>query len=189
MAAKITLNNNVATVKAEGAMFIIPNAIRTFSDLIEHGQRNIKRVCEMNEIEIPEDYSQIKLVEIWSRSDDLKCDNLADHYLWLDKIEAFNLITKNSVNKLISKIPFPGNAIRFVPVNMFQGKKEGDVINIKFPYVVKDYIPKYIDNDNELDYMPEKFIFDIDFTLSQRGYLYRNFGNFEDVLKDLMTKS
>ena len=186
MSAKIILNNtnNVATIKAEGDLFIIPNGIRTLEDINISTRHDIKKVCEMNGIKIPEDESQMNLIELWAVSEDLDCDNLADHSIYLDDIDGFSSINKELIDKSTIRILYPGRSIHFIPVDIFKDKKEGDAVNIKFPYTIEK---SELDDIKENDLLKD-FIFDMDFTLCQRKYRYNSFGDFEDVLHRLMSR-
>lgn len=55
-----------------------------------------------------------------------------------------------------------------LPASVFEGHKEGDVVTLELPVESEDYQRKFIK---------------VALTLSQRKYRYRDFGDFEEVVK------
>lgn len=67
---------------------------------------------------------------------------------------------------------------QYLPKSLFEGKKEGDVVTFTLPICRKAWRAR-LDLQSRIEYDEVK----VSLTLSQTKYRYRNFGNFEDVLK------
>ena len=132
---------------ATGDVFIVPNYARRFGDItFESVINRCKKVADENGITVTENS---KFIEVWIVSKkDLKTDNLCDHgaHVLLDGEEVV-------IHPRIS----------YIPEELFQGKKEGDHVTVKF-------------TDNDIP-------FEIDLRLSQKEYRYARFGTFEEVLE------
>lgn len=126
------------TVK--GIVFIVPNSLRGVKNVFnpEQIEGKVKTISEKTGKEY--DPQTTVLVEVWAADD--QCDNWSCHYKRVDGEE----------------IKFP----TYLPVDLFEGKKEGDTVTFKWG--------KY----------------DIELTLNQLDYRYRSFGAFEKVLDDLI---
>ena len=74
-----------------------------------------------------------------------------------------------------------------IPITLFNGKKEGDVVVFRVPGEIIVY-------DEEKDPCgirigSEKVIVTITATLKQKGYRYERFGTFEEVMQELIAAS
>lgn len=67
---------------------------------------------------------------------------------------------------------------QYLPKSLFEGKKEGDVVTFTLPICRKAWRAR-VDLEARIEYNDIK----VSLTLCQTKYRYRNFGNFEDVLK------
>ena len=163
-----TLNiNNPITIN--GAIFIIPNHAPRLEDYWMESfktkmQKYMHQICELNGLKFDETVD--RCVETWFTSPEMECDNIPDHHIYFEcDGEKYQLI-------------FPSG--RQLPSPLFKDKKEGDVIEIKVPAYIRKYDnPRYIDpveGDVET-------IVTLKLKLAQTEYRYRNFGNFEEVLK------
>ena len=137
--------NNINHVT--GDVFIVPNHARRFGNAtFESIINRYKKVAEENGIEVTDD---LKFVEVWIVcKNDIKTDNLCDHgaHVLCDGEEVV-------IHPRISNIP----------EELFQGKKEGDHISLKFT--------------------DEDIPFEMDLRLCQKEYRYCRFGTFEEVLE------
>jgi hypothetical protein len=86
---------------------------------------------------------------------------------------------------IIDDINYSCRLSSVLPETMFSGAKENDVITCTMPVIISSYHKTeedFLKNSvffEEIEYMLVK----INFTLKQREYRYRHFGNFEDVYK------
>ena len=127
-----------------GDAFIVPNHARRFGNAtFESIINRYKKVAEENGVT-----EDSKFIEVWIVSKDLKTDNLCDHgaHVLCDGEEVV-------IHPRIS----------YIPEELFQGKKEGEHVTVKF-------------TDNDIP-------FEIDLRLSQKEYRYARFGTFEEVLE------
>ena len=155
------LNGNVLEFVAEA--FIVPNHACPVNDIMENRQERIRRIAELNEIHDLSDDDQI--VELWYVSkDDLGTSNLVDH--------GAHILNKND------KKIFFRPSIGLLPARLFEGHKEGDVIDVKAFTTVTD--PDYPDDENTVFFL-------MHCKLNQLSYRYRRFGSFEETF-DLVTR-
>lgn len=68
---------------------------------------------------------------------------------------------------------------QYLPKSLFEGKKEGDVVTFTLPICRKAWRANPLNHSTKIEYDKIK----VSLTLSQTKYRYRNFGNFEEVLK------
>ena len=97
------------------------------------------------------------MVQMWMVSED--CDNLQCHYPYI-------MCGDTCYNYLL---------ISLFPATLFEGYKEGDVIEMRIPVTG-------FDGDGE----PHDFVIDAKVQLAQKRYRYRNYGPFEHVLNMVM---
>lgn len=160
----INLNNGIH-INAD--LFIIPNSAAKIEDLIDISRENnlkyMQKICELNGMKFDEqnDY----LIETWYCSEEFECDNIPDHSIYCN--------TEDGQRCIIGV-----ESRRWLPSNLFKGKKEGDTINVKIPVWVR------INNRNNGDAIDA--IADFTITLSQTKYRYARFGNFEEVLEKVI---
>ena len=155
------LNGNVLEFVAE--TFIVPNHSFPVNDIMENRQERIRRIAELNGIHDLSDNDQ--LVELWYVSkDDLGTTNLVDH--------GASILNKNG-----RKIFFRPS-IGMMPAKLFEGHKEGDVVDIKGYATVTD--PDYPDDENTVFFL-------MHCKLNQLSYRYCRFGRFEETF-DLVTR-
>lgn len=155
---KIYFENGSKIIEADGIGFIIPNNGDHSDNFRDWIQKWYMPIVETNKISLEKnDY----IVQVWSASEeDLDSDNLERHGF---------TITEDG--KRIHYSP----RMELLPASMFEGKVEGDTVTFDVPI-------HGFDEEGELD---DEVIVTLRFNmkLCQREYRYRNFGNFEEVLK------
>lgn len=147
-------------------LFIIPNEISRIGSFFKSYQVRYAKLCqdlfELNGVEYDlDDFDSEKLVEIWAVSrEDLGSDNLGSHgfTMTIDGQEYY--------------CRFPS----YLPVRLFSGKKEGEIISL--------IIPIEGQGDENDDHVSLKMRFNL--RLAQTEYRYRGFGKFEDLLAGLL---
>lgn len=170
---KLTIENG--TVKINASVFIIPNSAARIKDLFEFDQEEklhqMEEICKVNGLTF--DPEKDYLIECWYHSKEYNCDNMPDHNI--------HCIGEDGCRNRIS---FPYR--RYLPSNIFENHKEGDVINIKLPAILEKFT-HYEDNDPE-DLQEEEIdiITDIKLELNQLDYRYGRFGPFENVLEKVI---
>lgn len=153
---------NKKSVVVKGDIFIIPNIAEKFVDSSspEWVKEKMKRLVGIE----PKDDD--KMVEVWITSP--KVDNWQDNFAGFQR--EIGLINDEAEEDLWEEkrgreARLLGYFPRHIPASMFAGKKEGDEINF---------------------HCPEYDGVDIVLTCRQRNYRYSSFGNFEDVLKNVL---
>ena len=157
--------------------FIIPNKACIINKQVYMGEKLMKRSQELagiNNFYYNPDLT--RMVQIWCVNNDPNnsCDNMQDHgfkYKIGDTIYSFNLDT-------------------YLPETFFQDKREGDFLDLNIPlypryaFNKEDGVTSYdaVFDENEIIAEPPLFNFRFSIKLNQRGYRYRNFGDFEEVL-------
>lgn len=145
-------------------VFIIPNKGGLVTNWLSEStqKRMIKDITEIAELNGKEfDPDKDPLVQLWFTG--MGCDNLVDHYLHAE--------TEDS-----KRIYMRASNLGHLPASFFEGKKEGDEIDLVFPATCE-----VADTDDEIDITVKAKV-----TLAQTKYRYRNFGNFEDVLRQVI---
>lgn len=153
------LNDNKLDFTAE--VFIVPNHARSLDQLLRESRKEyIRNIAKMNGINDMSDNDQ--LVELWYVSkDDLGTSNLVDHGAYI-------------LNENNMKIFFRPS-IGLLPAKIFEGRKEGDVVDIKAYATVDD-----VDDENTVFFL-------MHCKLNQLSYRYCRFGRFEETF-DLVTR-
>lgn len=160
----LDISNGIAI---NASMFIIPNSACKIEDLFDFVRAEnlelMEKICELNGMKFdPEnDY----LIQTWYLSEELGCDNIPDHCISV-KIETGEKCT----------IGVEGH---YLPSNLFKGKKEGDIINVKLPVWVK--VGGYKNPGPAKD-----MVADFTIELAQLKYRYARFGRFEEVLEKVI---
>jgi hypothetical protein len=136
--------------------FIIPNPAETIKEMSRSSAHALVDFALMNNLHI--DLFDDKCVQLWHVTKD--CDNLVDHnFCYVDPDSGMTF----------SFSP----AIEYLPVSMFQGKKEGDTVEF-------DYNDSYTDKRTDLPvFIQLHFVL----RLSQLDYRYRDYGRFEYALE------
>lgn len=153
------INNNVLEGTLE--VFIIPNQGGLVTSWMSKDNiiKKINGVAELSGFEF--DPEKDPIVQLWFCG--MECDNLVDHYIHAEDENG-------------NKVYFRAGNIGHLPAKIFEGKKEGDSIDLVFPATVFCR-----ENDSETDITVKTTV-----TLAQKKYRYRNFGNFEEVLKKVI---
>ena len=142
------------TIKATGEVFIIPNRLNRKDEFLsESVQSTLQEMADINDI--TEENSMF--VECWIVSDELNTENLRDHGGHINDDDRINIHTNH------------------IPSTLFIGKKEDDIVTIKFPATLHDHA------NNTHD----KITLEMKLTLSQLKYRYRNHGKFEECFERL----
>jgi hypothetical protein len=145
-------------------IFIIPNSASMIKDFFnpEDQLKKMNAVCGVNGITF--DPENDFIIETWYVADQLCCENIADHDIY------FNDEDGNECT-LISD---PG---RFLPAKLFESHKEGETITVSLPMgLIKNYHEEH------------DVVVKVHMTLNQGEYRYRRFGDFENVLDDVIAK-
>ena len=151
-----------------GDIFIIPNRACKIDDYYEDFREKFLKeaieICEINGFEFNKDEDHI--IETWYLSNELGCDNIPDHDLYI--------VYDNKEYQIISTCG------RQIPENFFRGHKEGDVVSVKLPCIIREsHLPHHKGNvDGDIETVVEFRL-----KLNQGDYRYRRFGEFEDVLR------
>lgn len=163
---------NINDIIINGDIFIIPNAATKIHDHFESSRERLlgtmTEICDLNNT-VFNDRTD-RLVQCWYCSKELGCDNIPDHSIYT-----------TDENGQDCRICVDG---RFLPSNLFEGKKEGDVISIKIPLKVymgtrKDLVLK--------GSQPTKTTGTFNLRLAQKDYRYRSHGSFEEVFTRVMS--
>ena len=160
---KIDINN----IQLNADIFVIPNQAAKLSSFFECVQEEklvaANQIAELNGFTF--DPEKDYFIETWMVCAEHGCDNFADHCIhYKDDDGTYYTI---------------GIEDRYLPSNLFVGKKEGDMITIKLPvwYVNDAQFPERSNG---------RTVAEIQIKLNQSDYRYRRFGTFEEVLKKVM---
>ena len=143
-------------VKASGKVFIIPNSAPLASELMvkpKEAYEDAKKMLAASGIEQRYKDDAI-LVEVWIVSEDLNTENLNCHN--------GRYVGEDGKRHIIDGVG------PYIPYEIFEGKREGDVVDVVYPSTMSRM------DGVELN---------LQLTLAQKEYRYRNFGDFEDVLR------
>lgn len=143
-------------------LFIVPNNIATFTKITKNSWRGTNIYQEMAKKNgmpngIP---NWMPMIDIWSCTPN--CDNCEDHFMRID-----NDLYRQQAN--------------IMPAQLFDGKKEGDVITLILPFSVT----RRTDEDG-IDEVTTEWI-ECEITLNQLGHRYRTYGRFEQALDYVTT--
>ena len=152
-----TLNINETVVDMKASAYIDPNkahVLNYFGPARRKQNRDlISALLDINGINGDPDNE--KLVDLVFRSAD--CDNMREQY--------FKIIVNNK--SYDCAIP-----IRYLPLSLIEGRKEGEHISLKYP--VEAHLPDWRETI--------KVILNIDLELRQLNCIFRRFGAFEQCL-------
>lgn len=146
-------------LEVTGDVFVIPNCAVTTKKCEgnprrERYQKEMESLLAASGVASPFG-EEIVMFESWIvLEDDLDTDNLADHpghFIGTD-----------------GKEHSTGHILNYLPAALFEGKVEGDVVDIKIPIGLFKFNPD--------------FSVILHLTLDQKNYRYRSFGNFENAL-------
>ena len=105
------------------------------------------------------------LVQVWFGSDDLGSDNLEAHGFWAeDENYSFRY--------------------GYLPLPLIKDIKEGDTMDLEFE--IEKEMVREGEKHKYIEY-GEKDRIKLHITFDQRSYRYRNFGNFEDVVRKVVS--
>ena len=158
-----TMEKNI--IKADDVKaFIIPNSLMCVKDILVPSHHDdvlkfVTSISELNGLNIADPENE-QLVQIWWSSESLNSENISDHGISVEGV-ALNM-----------------GGIAHVPVSLFSGKKEGDIITLNFEKEC------YIIPSNFKLHIPVEFQWKV--RLSQLDYRYSRFGPFEECLAKLM---
>lgn len=156
MSYPITIITN--TAKA----FVVPNKILPVTGFGDYKWRRpaLDRLCELNEW--PAMTDDVPLVEIWlADKETLHSDDLMDHGCTIDT-------ETMTMNFRVSSM------YKTLPLLLFENKDEGDSMNIKIP------ITLYELSGDQKEY---EGILDMEVTMDQLSYRYRNYGTFKETIE------
>lgn len=145
---------DMETIKATGEVFIIPNRAAIKDEFI-----NAVIPSDVEDMLVSNDVTEDNpmFIECWIVSEELNTENLRDHG-----------------GKL-----YDGNRImihtKYIPATLFSGKKEGDVVTVKF------FATKYSETLETI------VLLEMELTLSQLKYRYKQHGKFEECFEKVTT--
>jgi hypothetical protein len=149
------------TVKADADVFIIPNGLVTLDDFFAGKVARsefIRNATVRDGITTIHGSSSDLLVQLWWTSEhDLGSDNLARH--------GFHFPDGGEEQY------FSNDHLEYLPISMFAGHKEGDVLDFSFEWFEKDGTAINLQ---------------LHTTLNQLNYRYRSFGGFDELLEKLV---
>ena len=143
-------------------LFIVPNRLGTFAEATKNSIRGTGIFHEMAKRNgMPNGIPKwMPMIDIWTCTP--KCDNCEDHFMRID----------NDSHRQLANI---------MPAQLFDGKKEGDVITLILPFSVIRRT-----DDDDIDETAIEWI-ECEITLNQLNYRYRMYGRFEDALDYVTT--
>lgn len=152
-------------VMIEVDTFIVPNSLASTADLCTPFQNDeVTRLVKFNN-DNGRNFNVVtgKCVQLWYTGENTcGSENLEDH--------GFKLLDENGEECYMNL----GFRSGYIPVGIFDGKKEGDIVDI--------VVPAYRWND---DNQQHEVKVTLRCTLRQSKYRYRNFGTFETCLARL----
>lgn len=155
------LENGVLEFDTE--VFIIPNHGSKLKDYSLLSDKKKEKVAEVLKASTGEDLSEDdKMVQLWFAKEEegpAHIENLCDHGI---------RVAINDSDWVFFRPTFMG----LLPAKMFEGKKEGDVVDITIP-AVSDF-------DNKVTFKAV-----IHAELCQLKFRYKRFGSFENTLKEV----
>lgn len=157
---KTTFDINADVIKLQGEIFVIPNrAIISKDEFSIRMERRIKEVCELNNVPFNAESSLIGY--FWIILNDYRCGSLSD----------IDVMIENDGDWYYIQAPNKG----YFPLSLFEGKVEGDIVNVKIPIEISDVDGKKI---NELQAI-------LTLKLNQKDYRNRSgyFSRFEEAIK------
>lgn len=161
----VEMKDGVAEMDVE--IFIIPN------DFIEIGnfggyadQRYLKMATEiLANLEMKAKSTEL-MAQVWICSEKLGIENMSGHGCTI-KVDENDVFIKPRIN--------------FVPARIFEGKKEGDIVDIKFSDKGGTFKPGYEENPNF------EYTLLLHARLAQNGHAYSRFGEFHEAFRKLMS--
>ncbi len=147
--------------------FIIPNGVPAIKSFFSSYQQRYSDLCqkiyEINGIDYDtENLGEEKMLEMWvTAKEDLDSENLGSHGFELE------------IEGVQNYCRFPN----YLPMRLFEGKEEGDIVSIILPIIAYTY-----KDDNAKTELYLKF----HIRLAQTEYRYRSFGRFEVLLARLL---
>lgn len=143
--------------------FIIPNGASRICTFFS-GARNryidlCQKIYEFNHIEYNlDEFDNEKMIEMWVvAKEDLNSENLGSHGFKLE----------------IEGVPNYCRFPNYLPMRLFEGKEEGDIVTVIIPIDAYNY---------EHDDVKTEIYIRFHIRLAQTEYRYRNFGRFEELL-------
>lgn len=156
----MNINTETGIISATGACFIIPNRGGKIEDFMTGFQKELdermQHISALNGQTFNRHHDWI--AQIWWVSKDLESDNLTDH--------GFRVIDENGVQW------FGRTPSDHFPVKVFGDHKEGDEMEITYPITLSSH-----------QHGEKEVLLKLNVKLAQKDYRYRNFGDFEKVLK------
>ena len=154
------------TIKGKCDAFIVPNNGGMIKTLIGSAQEreteHLNKLCEANGTDF--DPEKDTFIQMWFvGEDDFACTNMQDHSCHCEvegKGYVFNI------------------SYFWYPTKLFNGK-EGDTVHVTFPEI--SLYEKRTDKTSKI-----KADIELDITLKQTAYRYKSFGNYEDVLTQVL---
>lgn len=149
--------------------FVIPNSACALKSFIGDSKKKYFDVfATLNNTEIKDDD---KMIQLWlHNTEELQCDNLARH--------SFEITLDDG-----RKIVISAYDLEYFPAKLLENIKEGESVKYQSPYLrrVREVTDESIDDVDDLE-----IILDITMTCQQKGYRYQRFGNFEDVVSEII---
>jgi len=155
-----------------GDIFIIPNSLAKPKNMMfEEARFDLYRMAKANDIKFTD---ESKFVEVWFATPGNQDSNWRDHTIdGYDELKGWRPIWN------------------YLPVELFKGRKEGDVVTFNLP--IESWTAAHpitgLDNSPAGCNIPNGVTvttkIKVSMTLAQTKYRYRRFGTFEEVLEKL----
>jgi hypothetical protein len=143
-------------------IFVIPNSVYTFRNEDANDSLYGSRVYEQftTSFNYEKEWSSEKFVQVWYVTPGSSDSNWVDHNVdHIEGLEHYAPITDR------------------LPVSLFEGKKEGDVVSTKVVFRKHHF---WKDTDE-----PETKVLEVALRLNNLGYRYSSYGTFEEAIKGL----
>ena len=164
------MTNNNITVTANAECFVIPNHAGTCDQYIfgkAYREDTVRMICEANGESF--DSKQDNLIQIWITSDELHSDNVECHgfHIEIDGKDNYCHLPQYS-------ICLPKQVLPAI---------EGEVKELVIPNCTAETSARWLKKNPEAEEEEFQFTLVLNLKANQKEYRYRNFGNFEDVVR------
>ncbi len=165
--ANVTVTEIDITVAANADVFVIPNHASTVNEFVfgkDTRKETVCNVCFANGVSY--DPETDKLIQLWMVSDDLQSDNIEDH----------GFISNFNGKEYRCHLPAYCHSL---PKKLLPSK-EGETKRIIIPNCIATERSRDADEEINFDLI-------LNITASQTKYRYKNFGNFEDAVRYVLS--
>lgn len=165
---RMQIVDGIRVLEFNAEAFIIPNPVSDINSLLIFNDNYVEDYMKMLAVNgcDPDDPDNLMQVQLWFTSSDLHTENVCRH--------GARVADENIRDVLLAP-----THMEFLPVSLFKGRKEGEVMYLRYPCRFT-YGELNVDED---DLVIEPVELRIHLKLNQTEYRYRNFGNFENALE------